>query len=283
MKKRLVATTSTSCLDYLEHDYDIRTIRIKVDMGDGKLLADGSELKAGEFYEAINNNKKLLPKTSQPSVGELVEFFEGIKAEGYEEVIVTTISAHLSGTINGVIQASQMVEGLNIIAFDTKTVCINEGKFALKAAQMIQDGEETDTIIKTLEKMRDNNKIFFAVGDLAYLVKNGRLSGASGFFGNLLQIKPILELMPDGTIQAVEKIRTTKKALDRCCEKFNEYVNGHKYEVVMICTANSMVEYLEKAMSEKCGINDTIKSYCSPVVGCHVGGEAIGISVFLLD
>ena len=48
MKRRIVATTSTSCLDYVEHNYDIRTIRIKIDM-DGKLLADGSEMHAGEF------------------------------------------------------------------------------------------------------------------------------------------------------------------------------------------------------------------------------------------
>lgn len=282
MKKRIVATTSTSCLDYIEHNHDIRTIRIKIDI-DGKLMADGSEMHAKDFYEMINNDKKLVPKTSQPPVGELVEFFEELKEEGYEEVIVTTISSKLSGTINGISQAAALVEGIDVVTFDTKTVCLNEGHFALKAAEMIEAGESTEDIIKTLENMRNNNKIFFAVGNLAYLVKNGRLSGAAGFIGNLLQIKPILELFPDGTIQATEKIRTTKKALDRCCEKFNEYVAGHKYEVTIILTANGIAEYLESSLKTICGLENVKRSYCSPVVGCHVGGEAIGLGVFLLD
>lgn len=282
MSNRLVVTTSTSCLDYIDHDYDIRTIRIMIDMN-GELKADGSEIKAATFYELINEDKKLLPKTSQPSIGKLVEFFEGIKDEGYDEVIVTTISSKLSGTINAVSQAAELVEGLNVITFDTKTVCLNEGHFALKAAELVKKGVPTPDIIKELEHMRDNNKIFFAVGNLSYLVKNGRLSGASGFIGNLLQIKPILELFPDGTIQATEKIRTTKKALDRCCEKFNEYVAGHKYEVTILLTSNAMCDYLEHSLEKISGLTNVKKSYCSPVVGCHVGGEAIGLGVFLLD
>lgn len=282
MKKRIVATTSTSCLDYVEHNFDIRTIRIKIDMN-GKLLADGSEMHAKEFYEIINEDKKLIPKTSQPSIGELVEFLEGLKDEGFEEVIVTTISSKLSGTINGITQAAELVDGLDVIVFDTKTVCLNEGKFALKAAEMIEKDIPTPEIIQELEKMRENNKIFFAVGNLSYLVKNGRLSGAAGFIGNLLQIKPILELFPDGTIQATEKIRTTKKALDKCCEKFNEYVAGHKYEVTILLTANAMADYLDSSLKEICGLENVKRSYCSPVVGCHVGGEAIGLGVFLLD
>ena len=44
--KRIVATTSTSCLDYVEHNLDIRTIRIKIDMGDHVFKDDGTEIKA---------------------------------------------------------------------------------------------------------------------------------------------------------------------------------------------------------------------------------------------
>lgn len=55
MGKKIVATTSTSCLDYYENNYDIRTIRIKLDI-DGKLYADGSEMPANDF---LNYLKKI--------------------------------------------------------------------------------------------------------------------------------------------------------------------------------------------------------------------------------
>lgn len=282
--KRIVCTTSTSCLDYYEHTEDIRTIRIKIDM-DGKLLHDGTEIRAEEFYQKMNADKNLVPKTSQPSIGELLELFEGLAKEGYEEAIVTTISSKLSGTYNGICQVKQMLEGtINIIPYDTKTVCFSEGRFALKAAEMIREDKPTEEILKTLDHMKENNKIFFAVDSLSCLVKNGRLSGAAGFIGTFFKIKPILELFPDGTIQAVEKIRTTKKALEGACERVKKYIEGHKdYFIYIAYTGDELKDFLVETIKEKLGFEGLLESPCTPVVGCHVGSQAIGIGVFLND
>lgn len=283
MSKRLICTTSTSCLDYMKHNEDVRTIRIKIDM-DGVLLADGTEIKAEDFYTKIAEDKHLVPKTSQPSIGELLEFFENISDEGYDEVIVTTISSKLSGTYNGICQCKAMLEDkIKIIPFDTKTVCFNEGAFALEAARLVRENVETDEIIKHLEHMRDNNKIMFAVDSLEYLVKNGRLSGAAGFLGKAFKIKPLLELFDDGTIQAVEKIRSTKKALEGVCDRFLQYTNGHDYYAYIVYTGPELRDFFVETIKEKLGLENLMESPCSPVVGCHVGGNAIGIGIFLKD
>ena len=159
--KRIVATTSTSCLDYYKHEYDIRTIRIKIDMGDHNFKDDGTEIKADEFFKAMNEDPHLVPRTSQPSIGELIEFFEGLADEGYEECIVTTISSKLSGTFNGISQVAEMLEDrIKIIPFDTKTVCFNEGFFALEAARMIKEDASTDEIMDRLIFLQNNVRIF---------------------------------------------------------------------------------------------------------------------------
>lgn len=281
--KRIVATTSTSCLDYFPHEEDIRTIRIKIDL-DGSLLHDGTEIKADEFYKRINTDKTLVPKTTMPSLGELLEFFEGLADEGYEEVIVTTISSKLSGTYNGIVQVKNMLsDKIKIVPFDTKTVCFSEGCFALKASKMINEGKSTEEIVEKLTHMRENNKIFFAVDSLEYLVKNGRLSGAAGFIGKFFKIKPILELFDDGTIQAVEKIRTTKKALEGACDRVKNYIEGHQYFAYIAYTGDELKDFLEEVIKEKLGLENLLATPCTPVVGCHVGGQAIGVGVFLLD
>ncbi|MGL4949738.1 MAG: DegV family protein [Anaeroplasmataceae bacterium] len=281
MMKRIIADTSTGCLDYYKHNYDIKIIRLKIDLN-SKLYSDGDEMMADEFYELINNDSTILPKTTQPSVGELVEQFEKYAEDGYEEVIVTTISSKLSGTFNAVCQAANMVEDkIKIVPFDTKTVCFNEGNFALEAAKMIEEGLETDKIISNLEKMRDNNKIFFAVNSLEYLIKNGRLSGAAGFLGKVLKIKPILEVVEDGSIQAVEKIRTTKKALEGLCDRVSNYVAGRKHRIYIVCTGKDLIPVLEELIKEKLNLENLMIASSSPVVGCHVGGNALGLGVFL--
>lgn len=283
MSKRIVCTTSTSCLDYYEHEEKIDTIRIKIDM-DGNLLADGTDIKADEFYKKMVENKKLVPKTSQPSLGELLDFFEKYIEEGYDEVIVTTISSKLSGTYNGICQCAQMLaDKIKITPFDTKTVCFMEGKFALEAARLVKEDVPTLDIIKRLEQMKGENFLMFAVDSLECLVKNGRLSGAAGFLGSILKVKPLLGLTPDGTIESFEKIRTTKKALEAVCDRFKEYTEGHNFEAFIMYTGDELKDFFVKTIKEKLGLENLIESPCSPVVGCHVGPNAIGLGCFLKD
>lgn len=283
MLKRIVCTTSTSCLDYYEHEEKIDTIRIKIDI-DGKLLDDGTEIKADVFYKKMVEDKKLVPKTSQPSLGELLEFFEKYISEGYDEVIVTTISSKLSGTYNGICQCAQMLaDKIKIYPFDTKTVCFMEGNFALEAARLLKQNIPTEDILKRLEQMKSENFLMFAVDSLECLVKNGRLSGAAGFLGSILKIKPLLGLTQEGTIESFEKIRTTKKALEAVCDRFKEYTEGHKFEAFIMYTGDELKDFFVKTIKEKLGLENLIESPCSPVVGCHVGPNAIGLGCFLKD
>ena len=178
-----VASTSTSCLDYYTKPHDIDIIRIKLLDGDKELL-DGLDVKADDFFQRLRNEPTWVPKTSQPSLGEILTYLESLVEQGYDELFVTTISKELSGTYNGIIQASQLLEGkLKVTVFDTKTVCFSEGYMALTADRLFKEGKSTEEVIKQLTYMRDHNTIYFAVDDLTQLVNNGRLTGAKAFFG----------------------------------------------------------------------------------------------------
>lgn len=281
MKKIIVADTSTGCLDYYNHDYDIRTIRLDIYFENEKFI-DGLNLSAQEFVDKVNQNPEILPHTSQPTLGELSEFFEGLIKEGYEEVFVTTISSKLSGVYNGILAISNMLDNIKIHIFDTRTVCFNEGLFALEAARLFSEGKSVEEVVEFLDNLRKNNSIFFVVDNLKYLVKNGRLSGASGFVGNVLKLKPLLQVVDDGSIVAVEKIRTTRRALERACDLFIEYVKNYKeYTCYILYMGNpSLLSDLKLMIKEKTNL-DVLAIPSSPVVGIHVGPDAIGIGVFL--
>ncbi len=285
MGKRIVCCTSTGCLDYFKSDYDIRMIRIKLEM-DGEYYADGSEMPADKFYATIQANKDLVPKTTQTPVGELVDFFNALYDEGYDQVFVCTISAKMSGTINSIdTAASILAEKMTIVSYDTKTVCFNEGIFALRAAQLVEEGKSFDEIKDELDWMSEHNMIMFAVENLNYLIKNGRLSNAAGLMANLFQIKPLLEVQPDGEIRAVKKIRTIQLALEEVVRATQEYIKGHNYWMYIVYTTNERVPFLREKISKMLDIdgNSLIAVPCSPVVGCHVGYGALGLGVFLKD
>jgi len=56
--------------------------------------------------------------------------------------------------------------------------------------------------------------------------RGGRIGGAQRFIGTALNMKPVLALV-DGRVEAVERIRTKSKALDRVYELVEEKVKGH--------------------------------------------------------
>ncbi|OHE25701.1 MAG: hypothetical protein A2Z84_08570, partial [Tenericutes bacterium GWA2_35_7] len=203
MRKRIVIDTSTGGLDYYPFEHGIEILRIKINIK-GQEYEDGLTLKADQFYDMLKNDKELLPKTSQPSVGDVMNIFQKFLDEGVEEIFVVTISAKMSGTYNSCIMAAKEFEGkIKIKVFDTKTVCFSEGIFALEAKKMIDKDFSLEEIENKLSDMRHLNTIYFAVNSLTYLVKNGRLSNAKGYIGKLLDIKPVLQVQESGEIVSI--------------------------------------------------------------------------------
>jgi len=282
MEKRIVIDTSTGGLDYYPVEHGIEILRIKIYI-DGEEYEDGSTLKADQFYDMLKNDKDLLPKTSQPSVGEVMALFQKYLDEGVEEIFVVTISAKMSGTYNSCIMAAKEFVGkLKIKVFDTKTVCFSEGIFALEAKRMIDDGFTLEEIENRLNIMTHTNTIYFAVNSLTYLVKNGRLSNAKGYIGKLLDIKPVLQVQESGEIVSIGNKRTIKAVLLSITTLIKEYVDNRPYQAYLIYTGNpNLKQYFVSIVKDNLGLENLYESPSTPVVGAHVGPDVIGIGIFL--
>ncbi|MDF2698879.1 MAG: DegV family protein [Haloplasmataceae bacterium] len=279
MSKIGIITCSTSGLDFLKGYEDIRIARTTIIM-DSKEYLDGLEITPKEFYAQLDN-LQTIPKTAMPSTGHLVEIYEQLKQEGYTDAIYISISDHLSGTFQNVCIAKDLVEGINIHPFNSKTATFITGFMAIEAHRLSKEGKSVEEILAYLEKLRDNDRIFLMVDDLKFLVKNGRLSNASGFIAQALKIKPLLELNNDGKIVATEKIRTTRKAIDRVIESFLEdtnFGNDAKFVFLFNTEAPEHVAYIKAVLEEnRIDTSNFIDAPVSPGIGCHVGKGVVGI------
>lgn len=273
----IVACTN-ACLDYIEHPYDIRILRSRVHLGE-ETFVDYEELTAPQFYNRLNEDSTLFPKTSQPPIGEMIETFETLKKEGKTDVIVIAISSNMSGIYSTAISAGKQVDGLNVHVFDSKTVAYAEASMALKASELAEKGESVETILKALELIREKNHIVFAVDTLAYLVKNGRLSNAQGFLGSMLKIKPLLHVSPEGKVENIEKIRTFKKAINRVIESYLEETKDLDVIPYIVHAQNEQTrDYVVKRLkAEDASIESIISIPLTPAVGAHGGPGAVGL------
>lgn len=282
MSKIGVLVCGNSGIDYIDHEFDIPVLRSILFLGDNE-YEDFVDITAEQFYNKLTEDPNIHPSTAQIATGVALEKYQAMVKKGYDELLVITISEKLSGTYQGCVLAGNMLEGTKVTVFDSKTLAYPEVKMALDAAQMAKDGKSLEEIIEHLEFIRDNSMIWVSVETLRYLVMNGRLSGAAGFMGSLMKIKPMLEVTKEGKVESIEKIRTSSKATLRVIEKFLEEIKGKEVETFILNTNNDerAAFIKESVLKERPDLGD-IKIYpLTPVVGAHAGPGTVGIGYIL--
>lgn len=286
--KIAVMTDVNAGLDYVGFDTGIYCLRSSINFPNQEPLVDGIDIKADEFYDRIKNITKSseIPSTSAPSVADIYATLDELIEKGYTDVIHYPISFELSSTGQTVqMLAEEYVGKINVHVVNTKTAAFVQGYIALEAKKMVDAGKSVEEIIEYSEYLINNNKIYFLVDDLNYLVKNGRLSNAAGFIGSLFKIKPILSIRETGKIESIEKVRTYQKAIKRVEELILEYVGDHQKNEIFGFHSNNIesLNILLGGIAEKNSLlsNQSIH-YITPAVGAHIGCGVIGVAVFKL-
>lgn len=274
--KTAVVTDSTAYLTPEERTrYNIRMVPLSVNLEDGTYEEEVT-ITASEFYDKVRS-AKVFPKTTQPPVGKFVELFEEL-AKDYDEIVTIHLSSGISGTFQGAVQAGDMVDNIEVYAFDSEIACGPLGMFAIEAAKMAEQGASAKEIIAKLEELKATMRAYFIVDDLAHLQRGGRLSAAAALIGGLLQVKPILHFV-DTKIVPFEKIRTRKKAMRRVEELLKESTKQHERLQAVIIHANCEEEgraWLAQLQQDFPTV-DFKFSYFGPVIATHLGEGAIAM------
>ena len=278
--KRLVACTSTGCIEYAPERYrnlGIEIIRIHM-FFKGKEYLEGYDLDPVSFYEeleTLKDPKNNLPYTAMPNVKELQDFFEKAIKNGYEEVFIVAISSGLGGTYNLIKHVGKNYEDeIKIHVINSKTTCFNEGLLAIKISEMVKENLSTDEILEKTNYLISRQEFIGVDGKLDYLIYNGRLKGGKALIGKMMQICPLIHFNKDGEIVTLQTVRTPKKALMKACETLKEIIGDtpqEDYILLHVYTGTSLLKDLieiEKEYGIKCNHEDVIMS---PVSGCHNG------------
>jgi DegV family protein with EDD domain len=277
MSKVGIMVCGNSGVDYLKLDYPVKIIHSTLNLG-GKEYEDFVDITADAFYETVVNNPDIAISTSQTPTGKIAEVYESFKAEGYDSVVAITIASKLSGTYQGAVLAASMVEDLEIEVVDSRSVSHGEYYLVKRAIEMAKAGRTVKEIKAELDVLRENIRIFVLVDTLKYLVKNGRLSATSGFLGTLLKIKPLLHVLPEGTLVPLEKIRTTSKARERLLELLIEDIKDKKVDIFIAYTNNKPDAEVIKQLilAQRADVLVELVPL-TPVVGAHAGPGTLGV------
>lgn len=213
MKEKIaILTDSSSSIYQKSYNYD-NLFMIDLPCFIGEEIFTDFEKNGDElFYEAFGKTD-LVPKTSQPSIGETLEKFDYIKSLGYTHVIYLPISKELSGTYLNGHASKDLISDIEIEIVDTRRTASLLGSMAFEAARMAKEGYGVKDILEKMLKMRDGSVYYVTVNDLTSLVKNGRLSNAKSIIAKIFKIKPVIRLNEDGKLLSIATVRTYKGAI----------------------------------------------------------------------
>jgi len=278
MSKVAIITDSTAYLpEDLVSAYQITVLPLVVIWGD-EILKDNIDISPDEFYQRLST-AKTMPSTSQATIIAFADAYKQLSSQGYE-ILVIVISTGLSGTLGSAIQAKEMVPEAKVTLVDSQQTSLPLAYMALSAARAAKRGASVERCLEIVETIRDNTNIFFAVDTLEFLHRGGRIGGASRFLGTALKLKPIL-MLEDGKIEALEKVRTTKKAHDRLIELLKIKVKGHE-KVNMIgvlsAAAAESASNLLNTIKEEFTPDEIFIANISPVLGTHIGPGTVGVA-----
>ena len=129
------------------------------------------------------------------------------------------------------------------------------------------------------EEARKHTGVYFVVNTLEFLRRGGRIGGAQAMLGSALNLKPLLEVR-DGRIEAIEKVRTKGKAINRMIELVVEKTAGRVPIRLATLHANAETEArsaLEEAAAQLHPV-EQILACVSPVIGSHAGPGTVGLA-----
>lgn len=274
--KIAVMTDSTAYIpEKTREELNIHMVPLSV-VFDDTSYREEIDITTEEFYEKLRSYKEL-PTTSQPSIGYIAEKLEQL-AEDYDAVISVHLSSGISGTYQAVLSAGEMVEGIDLYAYDSEASCFVQAFYVYEAVKLSKENKTPEEIIARLDEMKQSMRAYFMVDDLTNLTRGGRLSNAQAIVGSLLQVKPVLHFV-DKLIVPFEKIRTRKKAVNRLIGMLEAEAEKGKDLKVSFIHANDeeAALALEKDFKQKYPNIETSISYFGPVIGTHLGEKAIGV------
>jgi DegV family protein with EDD domain len=277
MPKVAIVTDSTSYIPQENLERHLIRVAPQVLIWGEQTYEDGVDISPTEFYDRLKT-AKVMPSTSQVTPAKFVKIF-GELLEQDCHILAMLISEKLSGTIASAVQALESFSGAPIEIIDSNTTAMALGFQVLTVARAADQGASLAECKALAEEARNHTGVVFAVETLEFLHRGGRIGTASRFLGTALNIKPILEVT-GGRVEAVERVRTRQKSLERLLELTEERI-AHR-QPVRLATLHAQSPQDAKTLLEmgkqRFEVVEHIFSEVSPVVGTHTGPGTVGLA-----
>ena len=259
-----------------EHDVQVLGLTIQLD-GQTYETVGPDKLTSEQLLAKMESGSK--PTTSQINVGQFEDVFHQYAQEGTAVLYVAFASA-LSGTYQSAVMAREMVledypEAI-ITILDTKAASMGEGLLVMKAVEARAAGQSLEQTPDLLQSLVPRVKTYFLVDDLNHLMRGGRISKAAALMGSLVNIKPIIAVTADGSLDSVAKVRGKKKAQAEVVRMTLERIS-EPLVVIAYAGEKEVAENVKEQLLASGQVTEVLILPLGPVISTHTGPGTLGL------
>lgn len=257
-------------------------------MIDGKEYFEGVNISKREFFDIIEANKSVTLSTSQPSLYNVTKLWDKI-LEKFDAIIHITLSSALSASYTQAYNMSMVEYKGKVFVPNPKTVSVTQVGSVEMALDMIKEGFLPEEICEHVEKCGADSSIYIMVDTLDFLKKGGRVTPSAAALGNLLRIKPVLQIQ-GGKLDSYKKVISSNVAKKVMINAIEDDLNGRfkkLRESGQLKIAIAHADDLEGAMEMKKMLLKRFPDmqldhidYLSNLISCHTGPKALGIGCY---
>ena len=263
--------------DYIDRQKDLYVIPMDYTINGETFVYtcyDGSP-QLLELYNRMRNGE--VPTTAQINLNDYLTLFNRLVKEGHE-VLYLSLSSGLSGTFQTALLARSMVMEKNPDArlFVVDSLCASAGQGLLVhfALQMRDEhGMNAEQLADWVTENRQHINHWFTVDKLDYLHRGGRVSRSTAIVGDIMKIKPLMNVNFEGKLIVQDKVMGRKRSLKAMAEKYESTADRSRWNTVYIahgdCEEDAM--YLTEKVREINPDADVQHLRVGSIIGCHTG------------
>ena len=255
---------------------NIDYIPIKVLIGEQEYL-DSAELTKDRFFQLLAETGES-PKTAQPSPACLMEIFEQVKESG-DEAVYISLSSALSGTYQSARMTLEDAECDRCFVVDSRNATGGQRLLVEHAVRLRDAGKSAAEIVEALEALRDKIVLYACIDTLEYLYRGGRISHTVYKLGTMAQVKPVIRVTEEGTIEVPAKAMGMRKGMDLLCKRIEQQKPSAEHNFYVMYTADRTIgQTLAKKISALgYEIPEERIIQVGAGIGSHIGPNACGI------
>ena len=280
MTYKIITDSTTDLSDAYMAAHDVVMLGLTVTLDESTYQTVGLDrLTSDVLLEKMAAGAK--PVTSQINVGQFSETFKSVIHSG-NDVLYLGFSSGLSGTYQSAEMAKQLVldeiPSARITTVDTLAAASGEGYLVKEAVKLRDNGASLDEVVVAMQDLIPRLRSWVMADDLYHLARGGRISKTAATVGTLVNIKPIIDVDPEGQLRQVGKIRGKKKALKTLVTNtLTDFDPAYPHVMVGYSGEPDVAEEVKAELLQSNLITEVTLTPLGPTIATHTGTGTIAI------